>query len=303
MWVVDVPATLSNLGPGFDVLGMALDLGNRFRFRAAGPPGAWTEDGVGADSAVCLALRAAEEAFDHALDHGVEVTQEEVVPRSRGLGSSATARVAGVLAWCHFSGLRPPLDELLDLLTGLEGHGDNVTAALLGGVTAVTRGPSGSQHLRLDPPAGLQVALCVPEVEVSTARARQALPGSYSQGDVVETLGALAFLMHGLHTGDVAALRAGARDRVHQPYRAPLIGPVDAALAAAQRAGAATAFISGSGSTLAALVTPDVDAEAVAAALAGPFAARGLGARAWVVQPALEGAWARFGRATGPLRG
>jgi homoserine kinase len=292
-WTLDVPATLSNLGSGFDVLGVALELHNRFCFTPTGEAGALTEGGAPLDPAthaVAGTVRAAEAAFGVRLPVGLALEQTERVPRSRGLGSSATARVAGYLAWCRFTGHTPPLEEGLALLSELEGHPDNVAAAMLGGVTLAVGGTPFVWR-RLEPPAGLRVVVCVPELQVSTAAARAVLPASYPRAELVYNARRLALLMTGLLAGDAEALRLGVEDHVHTPYRKGLIGPVDEVIAGAMGAGASCAFISGSGSTLAALVLdPAADGAAIGRAMEAPLRAAGIGCWSGVLRPGLVGA-------------
>ena len=292
-----VPATLSNLGPGFDVLGMAVALFNRFDvspldegvFEAVDAPVA------GSEHLLVRTARRAAEAFGAPLPCGLRVQQQDRVPWSRGLGSSATARVAGWIAWSHVTGVVPPMDEALAFLSEEEGHPDNVVAAMLGGITAGCPTDSGFQSLRLAPPAGLRVALCIPAVEVSTDAARGVLPEAYPREDAVFNGKRLAFLVHGLLTGDPTSLRVGQEDRLHHPYRAGLIGPVDEVIAGACQAGAASAFISGSGSTMAAFVLdPQQDAVAVVEAMAAPFRAQGVEVETKVLSPSGLGAWSMY---------
>jgi homoserine kinase len=295
MLAVVVPATLSNLGPGFDVLGMAVTRYNQFLIASEGRRGEYVEGASPADPAshaLFATVEAAEARFGDRLTHGLRVHQQERVPRSRGLGSSATARVAGLLAWMNATGRKLSLADALAFLTELEGHPDNVVAAMLGGVTWST-GAAPFTFRKVPPVAGLQVALCIPSRVVQTREARAVLPASYDRADVVFNSRRLAFLMHGLMTGDAESLRIGVEDRVHHPWRKGLIGPVDEAIARANEAGAACGFISGSGSTLAAFVL-DGDAAAVAEALAAPLREAGLTCETDVVQPAPVGAWDLF---------
>jgi homoserine kinase len=290
---VVVPATLSNLGPGFDVLGLAVALYNQFLFEPSGERGQYVDGSAPAteDNAVFSAIRAAEETFGARVPHGLILHQAEAVPRARGLGSSATARVAGFIAWSHYARMRVRLPEALQFLTQLEGHPDNVVAAMCGGVTFSTGGAPFAWR-QIPAHADLRVVLCIPELRVPTAEARAVLPAQYERADVVFNLRRLAFLMHGLETGDVAALRVGMEDRVHHPYRKQLIGPVDEAIEAAVYKGAAAAFISGSGSTLAAFVLdPAVDAAAVGAAMERPLREAKMARRSLVVRPMNVGAW------------
>ncbi len=286
---ITVPGTLSNLGPGYDALGLAVSVVNRFRFTF--DPGFAAEgEAIDPDAHLTLATaRRAAAAFGAPLP-GLQVEQEERVPRSRGLGSSATARVAGLLAALSRREGEVPLEEQLAFLSAEEGHPDNVVPALVGGLCVVGFEEGGLRHLRLGPPKGLVVALCVPDLEVSTPAARAILPAQVSHSDAAFTAGRMAFLMAGLLEERHQALSMALQDRLHQPFRAPLIGPVDDAFAAAMGAGAAGAFISGSGSTLAAFVPEGVGAEGVAEAMCGAFHAQGVGARGLVVRPLARGA-------------
>jgi homoserine kinase len=183
-----------------------------------------------------------------------------------------------------------PLEVQLAFLSDEEGHPDNVVPALVGGLCVVGFEGGELRHLRLRPHRGLSVALCVPEVEVSTPEARRILPHDVPHHDAAFTAGRMAFLMAGLLEGRNDALRIGVQDRLHQDHRAPLIGPVSDAFAMAEVAGAAGAFVSGSGSTLAAFVPEGVPGEDVAEAMCAPFRARGVQARALLVRPVPRGA-------------
>jgi homoserine kinase len=288
-----VPATLSNLGPGFDVLGMAIDLYNEFSFESA--QGWWDGDSsVDPEEHLCFrTILRAQAAFGGDM-HGLRLRQTERVPRSRGLGSSATARIAGFEAWRRLTGTDVSTAAALSFLSQEEGHPDNVVAAMLGGWTVCVPDEGPFTWRRFEPPEGLRIAVCVPSVEVSTDAARSILPSGLSRDDAVYNLRRLSLLMAGLFTGDAAALRAGVRDRLHHRFRAHLIGPVDDAIAAAEAAGAAAAFISGSGSTLGAFVLDSlVEPNDVAAAMASVFAAQGVEATCLSVAPATVGATVR----------
>lgn len=303
-YTLSVPATLSNLGPGFDVLGLAVGLANSFQFDDAAE-GRFFADGseVGArEHLVFSTALAASRAFGRPLRAGLSLRQDERLPRGRGLGSSATARVAGFAAWCWSSGARPSLGEALDFLSAAEGHPDNAVAALLGGLTIAVQTGGRVEAVSVPVPAGWFFALVIPEVEISTDAARAVLPPSYAREDVVFNSARLAMLVHAFVQGAPERLREACRDRVHHPYRAPLIGPVDQAIEAALAEGASSAFISGSGSTLAAIVTDGVDPAAVALALTQPFLQAGIGARALTLAPAVSGAWsgiAQLGQGAG----
>lgn len=293
---IEVPATLSNLGPGFDLMGMAVGVSNRFDL-TLGAPDSWSDGGKPVAPAKHLVFATAQRAaaqFGAALPGGLSLLQAENVPRARGLGSSATARVAGFIAWSHFTETTVSTADALAFLSAEEGHPDNAVAAFLGGLTIATTHEGALVHRQFAPPKGFRVALCIPAVEISTDEARKSLPTELSRSDVVFETSHLAFLMAGLLMGDAGALRIGVRDRLHHPYRAPLIGPVDEALKAAEDAGAACAFISGSGSTLGALIDAYADGDRVAHALAAPFSALGILCTTNVVDLASKGAWPRY---------
>lgn len=252
--LVDVPATLANLGSGYDTLGAAVDLWNTFRIHP---------NRTGPEDLVVRTARRAGERFG-APCPSFRVEQEERVPRSRGMGSSATARVAGLLAWRALTGEAPPEADQLAFLAEEEGHPDNVWPAFLGGLVAC--GPV-ARRQPLHP--SVTVAVVSPDFEVSTPAARAALPSRIEHVDAVANLQRVALLLTGLRDGDVEALQHGVDDRLHQPHRVHLLGPVEEAFAEARRLGGAP-FVSGSGSTLAAFVVGD-GAESVAEALAGPY--------------------------------
>lgn len=288
--VVSVPGTLSNLGPGYDALGLAVSLTNRFTFRFDAP--GFSAEGVPVDPDDHLTLataRRAAQAFGVELP-SLHVRQEEQVPRARGLGSSATARVAGLLAATSPRATPVPVEEQLAFLCEEEGHPDNVVPALLGGLCVVGFEGRRLRHLRLAPPKGLVVALCVPDLEVSTPEARRILPATVSHHDAAFTAGRMAFLMAGLLGGHHEALAIGVQDRLHQDHRAPLIGPVDQAFEAARAAGALASFVSGSGSTLASFVPDGGPVQAVAEAMCGPFREGGIDATGLAVAPLGHGA-------------
>ena len=290
MFAISVPATLANLGPGFDVLGMAISIKNQFFFEPTTQT-QFVEPGDACDPeqhVVFDTVRAATRRFGVELTHGLSLRQVESVPRARGLGSSATARVAGLCAWSHFTQTRPSLQAALELLTELEGHPDNVTPAMVGGLTICTSHGGAAQPLRLPPPQ-LSIALCIPDHEVCTQQARSGLPDQVAMSDATFNLSRMAMLMAGLLRGDPDSVRLGVADRLHQRHRIPLIGPVEEAFSAAVAAGALGAFVSGSGSTLAAWV--DGDPAPVSKAMVDVFERSGIAATGEVARPEPRGGW------------
>jgi homoserine kinase len=263
-WVaVRVPASTTNLGPGFDALGLALRLYNRIELRVTEGPVRVEVSGEGAGllqtgadnlvyhAAACLYQQTGQEAPP------LEIRLRNGIPVSRGLGSSSTAIVGGLVGANALLGGPLDREQLLALAVEMEGHPDNVTPALLGGFQVTSMGDEGLIHLRIPHPEELRVVVCIPDASVSTAEARRVLPEKYSRGDAVFNIGRVALLVAAVLTGETGMLRIAMQDRVHQPYRAALLPGFSAAIQGALDAGAAGACLSGSGSTMLALTTRD----------------------------------------------
>jgi len=272
---VRAPASAANLGPGFDTLGLALALHNELRFTPAPGEPSVTIRGegegqldTGPGNLVCRAMR---RLYAEVGRQGPPVCLELVnrIPLSRGLGSSSAAIVGGLVGANALLGSPLEREALLALAVEMEGHPDNVTPALLGGLQVTASDDSGVCHLRVEPPRGLAVVICIPDVQVSTETARRALPQQYSREDAVFNLGRVAILVASMALGKLEHLRSGMEDRIHQPYRAPLIPGFGAAVDGAIQAGAAGACLSGSGSTILALVDGRTDGAGARAARIG----------------------------------
>jgi homoserine kinase len=238
--VVRVPASSANLGPGFDTFAAALALHLELEVRETGTFAVHTDLDVPRDRESNLVVRAFERL--HPAD-GFEFTIGSGIPLSGGLGSSAAAVVAGLLAADHLFELDA---DLLGLATELEGHPDNVAAALNGGLV-VCDGPN--VH-RFEPPLGLEAVLVVPGEPVRTEDARAALPATVPMQDAVFNVAHASLLMLGLATGDWDLIAAGLHDRLHQPYRAHLYPRSAGLVERAPGLGALGATISGAGPTV-----------------------------------------------------
>jgi homoserine kinase len=237
--LVRVPASSANLGPGFDAFAAALALHVELDVRETGRFAVETDLDIARDRRN-LCVRGF--ARLHAPDRFTFRIRSEV-PLSGGLGSSAAAYVAGLLAAQSLFELD---EDLLALATELEGHPDNAAAALLGGFVIVADG----QATRFDPPDGLESVLVVPNKAVRTALARQALPETVPMADAAANVAHGALLMLGLARGDWSLIARGLDDRLHQPYRAHLFPASMALLERAQDLGAIGASISGAGPTV-----------------------------------------------------
>ncbi len=297
---VTVPATTANLGPGFDCIGAALTLYNEFKFtRLDSSVGGLTiyVSGAEAERVNTDESNLLYQAFMKLYQH-LDVTPPPVkieiglgVPLARGLGSSATAIVGGLLGANLLGGEALSQLQVMELAIALEGHPDNVVPALLGGCRLAATG------LKNEPPSRdaiyrvcqewevCEVPWCgevvpvvaIPDFEISTQEARRVLPTEVSRGDAIFNTAHLGWLLRGLETGRGDWLRAALQDRLHQPYRKGLIPGFDAVLAAAVAAGAYGMVISGAGPTLLAL-TDTVHSDAVAAAMAAAWKDLGVAA-------------------------
>jgi homoserine kinase len=238
--VVRVPASSANLGPGFDTFAAALALHLDLEVRETGTFAVHTDLDVPRDRETNLVVRAFERLHPA---ESFEFTIASEIPLSGGLGSSAAAAVAGLLAADHLFELDA---DVLALANELDGHPDNVAAALHGGFV-VCEGPN--VH-RFEPPMGLEAVLVVPGEGVKTEDARAALPAAVPLADAVFNVAHASLLMLGLATADWDLIAAGLRDRLHQPHRAHLYPRSAELVERAPSLGALGATISGAGPTV-----------------------------------------------------
>jgi homoserine kinase len=257
---VRVPASTSNLGPGFDCLGVALSIHNSFTFRRSFARRS-VHPRIVSEAAEQFFAQTRRRAF------AFSCSAAEQIPRSRGLGSSATVRVGTLLALNRLSG--NPLDRLIvfRLCAKLEGHPDNAAPAIFGGFTATRsdgfaaamfRGlPKSSRHgpsvQRFAVSPRLYFVLLVPELQIQTSRARRILPARISHAAAVENCANACALTAAFASQDYENLRGAFADHLHQPFRSKLLPLLPLVIAAAEKAGALGAFLSGSGSTIAAV--------------------------------------------------
>jgi homoserine kinase len=280
--LVRVPATTANIGPGFDCLGLALNLWNEVRFSLEGDGVVVTVEGpdpagLPHDERNLVArafLRWCEEA-GAAAPPGLRIHCDIRVPMSSGLGSSSTAIVAGLLGANSLLGRPFGRDHILELAADMEGHPDNVAAALLGGLTIVVQRDDRLLTKKILVPE-VHVALAVPDLAFSTRTARAGLPTEVSMADAVFNLQRTPLVVEALRTGDYGLLSQVMDDRLHQASRLKLIPGGRSAWVAALNAGAAAVAISGSGPSLIAFVSLATDASRIARVMAEAFAVEGV---------------------------
>ena len=261
---VRVPATSANLGAGFDSLGMALSLYNVFCVTTKLPAGEFRSDvlGEGARELTDVKSNLVVQSYLTACERwgiagcGFEVCSHNVIPLSRGLGSSAGAVVAGVLIANALNGVNAPEGDLLRIMTQIEGHPDNVAPCYLGGMTVSAWDGEELRYVRLPSlPQDMHVVVAVPDVRVSTHEARNALPETVDFKDAVFNLGRAALLTAAWATGKWDLLSWGMDDRLHQQYRAKLFPGGDEVMDRVREIpGCLGVAISGSGPSIIALV-------------------------------------------------
>lgn len=254
---ITVPASSANLGAGFDALGLALTLYNHVWMEEADGCRIETTDQVPIptdesnmiyQTAKLLYARCGRPF------RGLHILQENNIPMTRGLGSSSACLVAGLLGANTLMGSPLSKDDLADLAAELEGHPDNTAPALLGGlVTAVMDG--GRVHTVSVPVSDrIRFAVFIPDFELKTERARGVLPAQVSRQDAVYNLSRAALMTASLFSGSLHNLRVAAQDRLHQPYRFPLIPGAEQIIYTAYALGAYSVSISGAGPSMLAIL-------------------------------------------------
>lgn len=260
---VAAPATTANLGPGYDCLGLALDLWNRLevtgsKANTGGRPQVEVlGEGVGelATGEDNLVYRAMGFLFREAGRDmpPVRLRCHNDIPLERGLGSSAAAIASGLVAGNAMCGQPFGSNDLLEMAATIEGHPDNVAAAIHGGLQLVVTDQDRLYTAAINIPPDLSAVLFIPELRIATSKARAVLPDNVSMADAVHNMGRTALLVAGMATNRPDYLAIATEDRLHQPYRQPLFPAMKLLFRAAREAGALGVFLSGSGSTVLAL--------------------------------------------------
>ena len=282
---IRIPATTANCGPGFDTLGIACTLYNEVELELDGPKEyvQLNLTGDGTDTLPTnernLVLRSVRMVLERAKakNSGIRLNMHNIVPLSRGLGSSSAAIIGGLMAANTVLDMPFTKPELLDMATQIEGHPDNVAPALYGGFTVSVMKGEQVVCLQLPIPSELQLVVCIPDFRLSTHKARQAIPERIPHKDAVFNVSRTALLVGALTTGRPEYLADALDDRLHQPYRAPLIPGMDEVFSAGRRAGALGVAMSGAGPSLMAYTLEKADA--VGEAMVNAFKAREVASR------------------------
>jgi homoserine kinase len=256
---VRVPASTSNLGSGFDTLGLAVNLYNEITLRRSSGKNDFAGQEMVDEASALFFRKTKTKAFK------CEVAVTGNIPMARGLGASGALR-AGIIAGLNeLAQTELSKDRLLELITDLEGHPDNASPALLGGATVSGRVGKEVRCLRFAVSSRLTIITLIPEFRVSTEEARRLMPQSFSKADAAHALNRSALIAAAFASKNYEALSGVFDDRFHQPYREKLVPQLSAVIRAGEKAGTIGGFLSGSGSAIICLALEN--AEAIASAM------------------------------------
>ena len=257
---VNVPASTTNLGPGFDVLGMALKLYNTVELEVSASGLCIEIEGEGADTLPRdesnLVYRAAKLVFERVGEKPPPMVIRLInrIPLARGLGSSGTAIIGGLMAASVTSGANLTRDDMLDMAAGMDGHPDNVAASIFGGIVIASPTEQGVTCMKFLPPKPVDVVIVVPDFHLLTSDARAVLPASVDLQTAVFNISRASLLVSALATGDFRLLGIATDDKLHQPCREKLIPGMRDVFRAARSAGENVAVaLSGAGPSIVAL--------------------------------------------------
>ena len=251
---VRVPATSANMGPGFDCLGVALNLYNRFHIEES-------EYGLYIDGCeepyknennlVYVSMQKCFEkiGYKHS-EKGLRISFESDIPVSRGLGSSAACILGGVLAANEIGKGNLNKNEILEIASDIEGHPDNITPALFGGMTVSIKDGSRVYYEKIKLPQGLKFCAIIPDFKLSTKESRAVLPDSIPYKDGVYNVGRVSLLIAALSNGNFDMLKLACKDRLHEIYRGSLISNYNEIVEECNRLNSLCVFLSGAGPTI-----------------------------------------------------
>jgi len=251
---LQVPASTSNLGPGFDAIGLALGLFNEFQFERLEAGLEIVIEGEGKDTLDRGPGNRAYRAFQAASKRlgneapGLKIVQHNAIPLARGLGGSGTAVLAGTIAAFLLAGVEAEPSRILDQSFTIETHPDNITPSLVGGLTVSVVEDGHVGYIKIVPPSRLRTVILIPDHGLDTEEARRVVPQQFSREDAIFNIRGTGVIMAALATDQLGHLSLGMRDRLHQPYRSHLMPGMTGIFEAALDAGSPGVALSGSGS-------------------------------------------------------
>lgn len=254
-----IPATSANIGSGFDALGIALSMYNEVEIEESDSLKITSLDGVqvptGEDNLIYVSACRLYEECGRPLPKGLKIAQSNVIPMTRGLGSSSACVAAGLLGANYLLGKPLSREELVNIACSIEGHPDNTTPALLGGLTSAAVENGRVYAVTLHVADKFRFAAFIPDFELKTSVARGILPKTVSRDDAVYNLSRSALMAGSLATGNVENLRIAVQDRLHQPYRLGLIPGAEKIFDLSYEYGSYATYISGAGPTVMAIIS------------------------------------------------
>ena len=254
-----IPATSANIGSGFDALGIALSMYNEVEIEESDSLEITSLDGVqvptGEDNLIYVSACRLYEECGRPLPKGLKIAQSNVIPMTRGLGSSSACVAAGLLGANYLLGKPLSREELVNIACSIEGHPDNTTPALLGGLTSAAVENGRVYAVTLHVADKFRFAAFIPDFELKTSVARGILPKTVSRDDAVYNLSRSALMAGSLATGNVENLRIAVQDRLHQPYRLGLIPGAEKIFDLSYEYGSYATYISGAGPTVMAIIS------------------------------------------------
>ncbi len=260
---IKVPATSANLGPGFDCIGMALKLYNNTKTSESENLEILSDNIVIPKDETNLIYKTMVDFYNivgKKIENNFRIEQKDEIPLTRGLGSSAACIITGILAANHFSKAALSKKELAYIAAKIEGHPDNSTPALMGGVVVGALSENSLDFVKLESEniKKLNFGVMIPDFELSTEKARNILPKTYPIKDVVFNVSRASLLVAALYSGNFELISTAMDDRLHQIYRANIINNMNEIFAKAKDFGARASFLSGAGPTLISVFTePD----------------------------------------------
>lgn len=256
---IRVPATTANLGPGFDTLGISLNLYNKFTFEEISKGieiiGALDNE-KDIDNLVYTSMLKTFESIGYK-PKGMRINIEANIPVSRGLGSSSTCILAGVMGANKIAGSPLLIEDIFELATEIEGHPDNIGPALFGGFVTSLMEDSRVYYNKIDLAKGIKFVAIIPDFKLSTKIARQVLPKNISHKAAVENISRVSLLISALSNGKFDLLKPALKDNLHEPYRGKLIKNFDEILNKIYEFKALGGYLSGGGPTIMAIVSQD----------------------------------------------